>query len=185
MHTASPARASLARLPHGPFQHAQPSPAPPLADACRRSSSRVGRPLRRRSARRRRLLRRAPSFPGALTLPAGRGRPCAPPPSLGLLTPPPPRLVDAGSTASCVRRLCGVLCQWGHACTVCCTCVSRVYGLDASARGIMSTLYIHEARLLIPCFCALHASAHYTLCHITPSFPQRGCNTLFSTKKRV
>ena len=66
-------------------------------------------PARRRSARRRRLLRRAPSFPGALTLPAGRGRPCAPPPSLGLLTPPPPRLVDAGSTASCVRRLCGVL----------------------------------------------------------------------------
>ena len=87
VHTASPARASLARLLHGPFQHAQPSPAPPLAGACRRSSSRVGRPLRRRparrrSARRRRLLRRAPSFPGALTLPAGRGRPCAPPPSL-------------------------------------------------------------------------------------------------------
>ena len=87
VHTASPARASLARLLHGPFQHAQPSPAPPLAGACRRSSSRVGRPLRRRparrrSARRRRLLQRAPSFPGALTLPAGRGRPCAPPPSL-------------------------------------------------------------------------------------------------------
>ena len=76
VHTASPARASLARLLHGPFQHAQPSPAPPLAGACRRSSSRVGRPLRcrparRRSARRRRLLRRAPSLPGELTLPAG------------------------------------------------------------------------------------------------------------------
>ena len=33
VHTASPARASLARLLHGPFQHAQPSPAPPLAGA--------------------------------------------------------------------------------------------------------------------------------------------------------
>ena len=63
----------------------KPSSAPPLAGACRRSSSRVGRPLRRRpvrrrSARRRRLLRRAPSSPlrpGALALPAARGRPCA------------------------------------------------------------------------------------------------------------
>ena len=41
----------------------------------------------------------------------------------------PPRLVDAGSTASCVRRLCGVfvVTVWGHACTVtvlwlACTC---------------------------------------------------------------
>ena len=44
--TASPARTSLARLRTGPSS--KPSSAPPLAGACRRSSSRVGRPLRRR-----------------------------------------------------------------------------------------------------------------------------------------
>ena len=74
----------LSRRPPLPWQVRDGDPqaaSAALSDAVRR--------VRRRSARRRRLLQRAPSFHGALTLPAGRGRPCAPPPSLGLLTPPP------------------------------------------------------------------------------------------------
>ena len=57
-------------------------------------------------------------FSGKLFHPA-RGRPCAATiahtatafsrPSLGSPPRRRPRLVDAGSTASCVRRLCGVL----------------------------------------------------------------------------
>ena len=65
------------------------------------------------------------------TLVAGTGRtsssraPCnvaMRPPAISMLAPPRRRrrLIDAGRTVSCVRRLCGVfvVTVWGHACTV-------------------------------------------------------------------
>ena len=81
--TASPARTSLARLRTGPST--KPSSAPPLAGASRRSSSRVGRPLRGRGPTPLCLTLPAccdappPLRPGALALPAAaRAQPPSP-----------------------------------------------------------------------------------------------------------
>jgi len=83
VHTASPAARTSLGSRTGPSSMLSRLPLL-LAGACRRSSSRVShplrrRPVRRRSSRRRRLLRRAPSSPGALNLPAARGRRARPP----------------------------------------------------------------------------------------------------------
>ena len=190
MHTASPARASLARLPHGPFQYAYGSVfASPLAGTCRRSSSCAGRPLRRRpvrrrSARRRRPLRRAPSSPGALTLPAARGRPCAatiahtatafsrPSRAYPPRRPPPPGRCRQRRVmrAPPLRRVVTV-----GSCVYCVVRTAQPVRRGAGERSPLKVcvleLLLYKARLLIPFFLAFHASAHYTLyytlCHYT------------------
>ena len=174
MPTASPARTSLARLRTGPSS--KPSSAPPLAGACRRSSSRVGRPLRGRGPTPLCLTLPAccdappPLRPGALALPAARGRPCAATiahtPSLGAFslicvpsTPPGRCRQHRFMRASPLRRVVAVG-----------PCVYRVLYVSYVRRGVTvrdnGTMW-RLNRLLIPFLFALHASAHYTL-YYTP-----------------
>ena len=119
----------LSRRPPLPWQVRDGDPqaaSAALSDAVRR--------VRRRSARRRRLLQRAPSFHGALTLPAGRGRPCAPPPSLGLLTPPPPAWsMPAAPPHACVAS--AACCDSGAMPVPCVVRACRVCTASARARN--------------------------------------------------
>ena len=208
MPTASPARTSLARLRTGPST--KPSSAPPLAGACRRSSSRVGRPLRRRpvrrrSARRRRLLRRAPSSPSRGTHPARgpRSRPCAATiahtPSLGAYslirvpsTPPGRCRQHRFMRASPLRRVVAVG-----------PCVYRVLYVSYVRRGVVTVRdngicglksAINTISFRITRFRALHSllhthyTLHYTPSHYTPHYTPNGCvigGVTHYTTKRV
>jgi hypothetical protein len=205
--TASPARTSLARLRTGPSS--KPSSAPPLAGASRRSSSRVGRPLRRRpvrrrSARRRRLLRRAPSSPSRGTHPArgprppvrGHHRPDTP--SLGAFslicvpsTPPGRCRQHRFMRASPLRRVVAVG-----------PCVYRVLYVSYVRRGVTVRdngicglkSAINTISFRITRFRALHSllhthyTLHYTPSHYTPHYTPNGCvigGVTHYTTKRV